>query len=370
MSHQSSAVIDRRPRWPWVMLGLGLFWTVLIRVPLIVNADDHIDSDLAVDGLTLLDAVHGQWRWHYPGTPYIGIAPMLFSYPQARAWGTNAATLVSGGTIIWVLVVASTFWLAWRVFGLEVAGWAIVPLVFSSLGTIWLSGRITGGHLLALVWHNVAFVGLHACLTRGDRARVAALGLWCGLGLYLDAMFLFKLAGLVPAAIVAWFSSGRSQAGISLAAVFLIAVMVGLLPREIGRRVDPYDAYPSQFEATLQRPAIQEHVRLLVLHCLPRLVAGTELNDLDRKTAGGAGVLRGLVLWVTGDRNPDGIARAKEWLAILMLLGLVVTFAVIAHQSASSVAPTRSAMSGGVLGSALLIVAAFLVNQNIFNSDN
>ena len=88
-----------------------------------------------------------------------------------------------------------------RTYGLEVAGWAILPLVFSSLGTIWLSGRITGGHLLTLVWHTVAFAGLHACLTRGGWRRAAALGLWCGLGLYLDAMFLFTLAGMVPAGV-------------------------------------------------------------------------------------------------------------------------------------------------------------------------
>ena len=36
-------------------------------------------------------------------------------------------------------------------------------------------------------------------------------------------------------------------------------MLVGFLPREIGRRVDPYDAYPSQFAATLERPAILEH---------------------------------------------------------------------------------------------------------------
>ena len=35
----------------------------------------HLDSDLAVDGLTLLEATRGHWRWHYPGTPYMGIAP-------------------------------------------------------------------------------------------------------------------------------------------------------------------------------------------------------------------------------------------------------------------------------------------------------
>ena len=84
--------------------------------------------------------------------------------------------------------------------------------------------------------------------------------------------------------------------------------------------------------------AIQEHVRLLVLHCLPRLIAGTELYDLDRKTASNAGVLRGLVLWVAGDRSSTGISRAKEWLAILMLVGLVVMVARLARESARSVA--------------------------------
>jgi hypothetical protein len=216
----------------------------------------------------------------------------------------------------------------------------------------------------------VAFVGLHACLTRGGWARVAALGLWCGLGLYLDAMFLFTLAGLVPAAVLAWLSSGRSKVGKSLAVVFLIAMMIGLLPREIGRLVDRHDAYPSQFEATLERRAVQEHVRLLVLHCLPRLIAGTELYDLDRKTAGRTGVFRGLVLWVAGDRTPGGMSRAKEWLAILILVGLVLIVARLARESAWALEPARRAISRGVLGSALLIVAAFLVNRNIFNSDN
>ena len=143
----------RRPWWPWVALALGLVWTVILRVPLILNAEDHLDSDLAVDGLTLLDAVHGQWRWHYPGTPHMGILPVLVSFPQAIAWGPGPITLVSGGTVLWALVVVSTFWLAWRASGPTIAGWAILPLACSSIGTIWLSGRITGGHLLALAWH-------------------------------------------------------------------------------------------------------------------------------------------------------------------------------------------------------------------------
>ena len=250
MSHASPSTppldVSAGPGWCWDSVSC---WTVLIRVPLVLNAHDHLDSDLAVDGLTLLDAVHGHWRWHYPGTPYMGILPMLTSYPQALVWGANPITLVSGGTIIWLLVVGSTFWLAARVYGLEVAGWAILPLVFSSLGTIWLSGRITGGHLLTLVWHTGAFAGLYAL---PDARPVAAGG---------GARALVRPGALsrrhVPvhpggdgAGRVALRGSrpdGREPESAWRPCSWSRCWSVSL-PREIGRRVDPYDAYPSQFD--------------------------------------------------------------------------------------------------------------------------
>src|SRR5262249_59122107 len=139
----------------------------------------------------------------YPGTPHMGILPVLASYPQALVWGANPITLVSGGIVLWGLVVGSTFWLAWRCYGPSVAGWAIVPLVFSSMGTIWLSGRITGGHLLALAWHTMAFVGLYTCKTRGGSRSGALLGVWCGLGVYIDAMCLFTILGIAMVASIA-----------------------------------------------------------------------------------------------------------------------------------------------------------------------
>ena len=80
---------SRQPRWPWVVLGLGAGLDGHVARALIVNAEDHLDSDLAVDGLTLIDAVHGQWRWHYPGTPHMGILPLFFSYPQALYLGSQ-----------------------------------------------------------------------------------------------------------------------------------------------------------------------------------------------------------------------------------------------------------------------------------------
>jgi hypothetical protein len=352
------------------MLGLGLIWTILIRVPLILNAEDHLDSDLAVDGLTLLDAVNGHWRWHYPGTPYMGILPMLVSYPQALLWGSTPITLVSGGTVIWALVIASTFWLTWKVFGPAVAGWAMVPLVCSSLGTIWLSSRITGGHLLTLAWHTVALLGLHACLTHGGWRRAATLGIWCGLGLYLDAMFLFTLAGLVPAGTLAWLRGGRSRSGIAWAAVFLAGMLAGLVPRELGRWVDPYDAYPSQFAMTLERPAIREHARLLMLHCLPRLLAGSELHDFDRQLVQDGTLGDELHRFLSGGRSPSVLPRPKEWLSVLLVLGFALAVVRLVCDQAGRLEPARKAVERSALLSALLIVAAFLVNRNIFNSDN
>jgi hypothetical protein len=352
------------------MLGTGLVWTVLIRIPLIVNAEDHLDSDLAVDGLTLLDAVHGHWRWHYPGTPYMGILPMLSSYPQAMISGANPISLVSGGTILWVLVVVTTFWLAWKAFGPEVAGWSIVPLVFSSIGTVWLSGRITGGHLLALVWHTAALAGLYACLTRGGRIRAAGLGVWCGLGLYVDAMFVFTLAGLMAAALLAWLRTGRPRTGITLGGVFLAGLMAGLLPREIGRRVDPYDAYPSQFATTFDRSALLGHARLLVLNCLPRLVAGPELSDFQRRFVEPDSPVGEFLVFLSGSRTTWKLPRASEWVSVLILAGFGVAVVQLVLDSVRAGDPARQAIGCATILAALLTTGAFLINRNIFNSDN
>jgi hypothetical protein len=370
MTDTPASAIIRHPRWPWVVLGLGLLWTVMLRVPLIVNAEDHIDSDLAVDGLTLIDAVHGQWRWHYPGTPHMGILPLFFSYPQSLIFGANAFTLVSGGTLIWLLIVTGTFWLAWKTYGPAVAGWAIIPLVFSSTGTIWLSGRITGGHLLTLACHTLAFVGLHACLTKGGWRRAAALGLWCGLGLYLDMMFLFTLFGLAPALLIGWFFGGRWRLKLGTVAAFVVAAIAGFMPHEAGRLVDPYDAYPSQFAATFDARAIREHGRLLALRCLPRLIAGTELATFDRVAEEAGPRTRGLLRSLTGAGRPSDQPPMQEWFALVFLAEFLVAVASLARDLFSFGDACRKATTFGTVLSALLIVGAFMVNRNIFNSDN
>src|SRR5262245_34902850 len=195
----------------------------MVRFPLVLNAAAHLDSDLAVDGLTLLEASQGHWRWHYPATPDMGIFPVFLSLPQALLWGANPTTLVSGGTVAYAALVVAIFVLAWRVFGPRVAAWSLIPLAFASTGTVWLSGRITGGHLLTAVWHAVAFLLLYQCLSRGGLVRLVAFGFWCGLGISLDMLFGLTLAGVVPAAAGAWVESGASRRQLLRSLVFVPA---------------------------------------------------------------------------------------------------------------------------------------------------
>ncbi len=371
MSIPSTTVIVRRPRWPWLALAVGLAWTALIRAPMIANAVDHLDSDLAVDGLTLLDMVHGRFRWHFPGTPYMGIAPILAALPQALAWGATPATLVSGGGVIWLLVVSSTFWLMWRALGPGPAAWGLLPLVCSSVGTVWLSSRVTGGHLLTLAWHNLAIVGFLGCAGSGKRRGIPILGIWCGLGLYLDPMFLFTLAGLASAAAVAWWAGGRSRRGLSLVVLFLAGVALGIVPREIGRLVDPYDCYPAQFELTLEPRAVLEHWRLLTFRALPRLISGIELPGLGWVTENPFSAIPYVVsLSGRGPRAPGPFAVGSELLSI----GLMVFFAVcVSRVIREAIRPRDSAgalAARAATVSALLIIPAFLFNKNVYNSDN
>jgi hypothetical protein len=369
---------------PWIWLGAAVCWSVAIRVPLILNASTHLDSDLAVDGLTLLDAVRGRWRWHYPGTPYMGIAPVLLSWVQALIWGVNPLTLVSGGTVAYVLVLAATFALAWRVFGRGVATWSLLPLTFASTGTLWLSGRITGGHLPVVAWSAVAWLLLYAVMERGGRLRLFLLGVWCGLGVYLDSLFLATLAGMVAAGLIAAsagfaegkieakddavITSGRFLRSVPAGLVVMAAFCLGVAPRYIGKLVDPHDAYEGQLSWSLDRRLLAEHARLLILDCLPRLIAGHRIPGLeadpDPALLGSAAPMQRNIGSRDGSRGP---ALALTTLALTLFAASLVA---LARFAAPNLDRGRRAIAAGLLASAVVTVAAFLVNRNIFNSDN
>lgn len=351
---------------PWLCLCVAIGWSVLLRVPLIANAPAHLDSDLAVDGLTLQQALDGHWRWHYPGTPYMGAGALLLSWTQARIWGATPQALVSGGTVAHLILLVGVFILAWRVFGPAAALGSLVPLTFASTGILWLSGRITGGHLLIAAWSAWAWWFVYEWLTHPGWGRSIVLGAWCGLGLYLDSMFALTLGGIFLAGLLAARHLGKRHR--AQAMVVFLALLAGVAPRWIGQRVEPHDAYHEQFSWSLDTRLLADHSRILFLDCLPRLVAGHRLPGLEADPdpallgTGGPVVRQS----IRGEGSPwwgwplVGLALGSLVLALLAL------FRVAWKSSEAAV----RAVAAGLLATALAIVVGFIINRNIFNSDN
>jgi hypothetical protein len=380
---------------------------VLVRVPLVWNAKAHLDSDLAVDGLTLVDALNGQWRWHFPGTPHMGIAPLFAAYAQALVWGPSPEVLVSGGVVLYLLTILAIFALAWRVFGERVACWSLLPLSVASTGIVWLSGRITGGHLLAVGWCALLFLFLAEYTRRGGLVRSGLLGLACGLGVSFDGL-LWPSAGIVlslsalatlqrafridrsPTTGGVWGRSCTLRIVIRIVFPLVLVGLTFLAGREVqaaGKRADPYDSYQGQFDLILVRQPrseqfdwtaikrlAEDHSRILVLDCLPRLFAGHRLPGLQWEPSRAA--LSGPV----NRREPD---RYDLLSAISTALGLMIAALGFGrlfktpelllsanHQEREAELSVRNAVTSGLIAVTLLHLLAFVMLRNIYNSDN
>ena len=389
------AATARTPRWPWLCLIAAMAWVALVRVPLVLNAEVHLDSDLAVDGLTLLDAAQGHVRWHFPGTPYMGIGPILLSLPGALLFGVKPSTLVVGGVIAYEMFVVATFVLVRRVFGPVAAVGALVPMAFASVGTVWLSGRLTGGHLLTLAWHVGALAMVPTFRQRGGYLRGLLFGAWCGLGYYLDGMFVMTLP-FVAALAVASVLGAPGGFVRRIALIFLMAVgfAIGDLPqarssararpaRRVSgpishhprtRRRRPHRRCPGQGaihrspQAARARMPAQTHRR--TPPCLRRAADRAEAGSA---LAGGGPTLgraaSPFVAWGTVVCSvvlfPAAIL-ALAWAGVLP--GKDDSEGLAEGVAASE--PSTPCWALSMLGSSVLVAAFFIINMNIFNADN
>ena len=190
----------------------------------------------------------------------MGTIPVLLSYAQAAVWGANPITLVSGGVVASILLVVSSYIVARRAFGPEVAAWGPraldVRLDGSNLALGSNYGRTPPRRGLA----RRRVRGLSLPAGRGVEAIILP-GPLVRSGCRLDSMFLVSLAGLVPAAIGGWWVLGRTRSGAICAGVFLAGLLVGATPRDIGARLDPHDAYQEQFSHDLRTEVFKEHAR-------------------------------------------------------------------------------------------------------------
>jgi hypothetical protein len=148
----------------------------------------------------------------------------------------------------------------------------------------------------------------------------------------------------------------------------MLGFCVGVSPRGIGKLVDPYDAYADQFSWSLQPRLLGEHVEILALECLPRLISGHRLPrleaDPDPALLGSAAPLQRSAAGNTGFGWP---ALA---LTVLALGGFIAALLSLAALARSSTDPTQRLITAGILTTSVLVIVGFLVNRNIFNSDN
>ena len=179
-------------------------------------------------------------------------------------------------------------------------------------------------------------------------------------------MFILTLGGMVVSAL---FAAGRFKGRVlSQGLVLILAFLAGASPRAIGQWVEPYDAYHEQFAGSLDPQLLKAHSKILLLDCLPRLIVGHRLPGLeadpDRALLGTGGPVQGK------SANRDG---TSWWVWPLVVLGLgsfIVALAALAGVAWDSTHLARRAIAAGLLATAVAVVAGFLINRNIFNSDN
>ena len=342
----------------------------LIRWPMMVYAYKHLDSDLAVDGLTLRDFVqNGNWRWHYPGTPHIGTLPVLISLPAVALWGEGPASLVFAGIAANILLILAIYLLVNRAYGTVPAILASLVLAAGGLGQVWLSARVTGGHLLSAAWLAWAWLFWTHLIDTKSLKSWAGLGLFCAIGIWIDSIFLLGIAGLgLSSVIISWqFRSTIPIKRRSIQAlVFTAFLPIGPLISKLG---DGVNVYGSQFEITTDPSALKEHARILLVECLPRLIIGltlktgsTEISMTHLKPADYLSSNYALAMVLT----MMAVLFIMTWLKLISPL----TSKKSSKTSSDSLPDWANALWYGLTFTALLTLSAFELNKNIFNADN
>lgn len=351
-------------------LTLIILAAFLIRWPMMVYAYKHLDSDLAVDGLTLRDFVqNGNWRWHYPGTPHIGTLPVLISLPAVALWGEGPASLVFAGIAANILLILAIYLLVNRAYGRVSAILASLVLAAGGLGQVWLSARVTGGHLLSAAWLAWAWLFWTHLIDKESLKSWAGLGLFCAIGIWVDSIFLLGIAGLgLSSLIISWqFRSSIPIKRRSIQSLVFIAFLpIGPLISKLG---DGVNVYGSQFEITTDPSALKEHARILLVDCLPRLIIGRTLKTGSPEIS------------MTHLKPADylssnyAFAMVLTMVAVLFLMTWLKLISPLTSKRSSKTSSDSApdwvnALWYGLTFTALLTLSAFELNKNIFNADN
>ena len=184
-------------------------------------------------------------------------------------------------------------------------------------------------------------------------------------------MFLVSVFSICCAAFGVWLIEGIRLRGLLIGVVFLLGCLVGNVPRIVGGRVDPWDSYGGLFERTTTSKELREHAWILVDDCLPRLISGHRLPGFEAEPPpANVGAARD---WRASESNPLAWATVAVTLPVFMIS--IVALAInglksIARSAGSPELLARGAVSTGLLVAAAGATAGFIMNKNIYNSDN
>ena len=190
---------------------------IALRLPWVLNANYLVQSDEAVNAMTLIQTV--QQREFYPfylGNYNMGLTQGLLGLPFYLFWGVTPFAYKCIGYvefILYALLIYSAFLIAWNTFSVRKRAWHYVvlfcaiaappPIVFKASqalqGGHLLVGIIAGYALLFLLGHRAEYGEASSC--RRGCMRITVLFCINLLGVYTNTLYLLCYPALCVAAV-------------------------------------------------------------------------------------------------------------------------------------------------------------------------
>jgi hypothetical protein len=131
-----------------------LSFLLLLRVPLLVNADNLLTFDEAYQGSQILDMLNGgPVHFYYEGETYAGIFLGLAAAPFFWMFGVSAFAYKVPATIAYALYILSSYWIA-RKINPPVALTVVILMIFSPIAALLISTN-NWQHNLMIVLGNI-----------------------------------------------------------------------------------------------------------------------------------------------------------------------------------------------------------------------
>ena len=289
---------------------------VLIRVPMLYNADALFGDDEAANALSIKHLVEGRAiLLFYYGQRYQGIVEGLAALPLVALFGWRALPFVCSPLIAWIgtaIIVGHWFWYRWS------PRWACVWFLLQlpvPVFVLWASTQAHGGHVWVVFFAVVAFWLADRYRTEPTRGG-ARFALTQFLGAYTYSYY----ALFLPLTAATWLLArgGRSARcwGVAVGSgVLALAVVVGL--RAAADRIQPdRNHYPDfwRLDQQVTRVGLADRWWVLRKQCLPLALS---LESVCNEYARFHASLWGMA--VGRDQMPQPLEWFGRWFALMQL---------------------------------------------------